>query len=510
MHRQRLEFEKIRCRSHLITSSLWCILLAVSLSGCASYPLNDPLGKIEDDVGYRLNNRTLGGKNSDELFIIVGLSGGGMRAAALDYGVLKYLDSVRFGDDDRSLLDEVDMISTSSAASVPAAYYGLYGKDAFLKNFTQDVLYQNIQSGLTKRMLNPGHWPRLMSGTFSRGDLAVEYFDNNIFHGMTFADMKQERPLILLNATDMGIGSQLSFVQSNFDLICSDLSTFPVARAVTASLSFTPAFTPITLKNYNDGRCGYVTPKWVRDALQAGVEGNPAVYAAALDVLSYENIEKRPYIHLLDSGISDNIGIRSPSLIFSVREAPASQVDRIEDGTIKKLVVILVNAKPKTHFKGDLKATPPSAVASVRAAASRPLANYSYETVNLLKRDINDARQEALRYQRARQACDVHGKAFCVDMNLGRECQARVTKSCFDRFGVTDQNRPLELDIYLMHLSFGLINDESTRAKLESIPTTLQLPKEDVDLLINVAPELINGAPEFHHLLQDLGARVLK
>ena len=490
---------------------LFFILLSASLLlGCASYPLNDPLQQIDDGTGYRLNNRALGEKNSDELFVIVGLSGGGMRAAALDYGVLKYLDSIEFGEDDRTLLDEVDMISTSSAASIPAAYYGLFGKEAFLSNFKLDVLYRDVQSGLTKRMLNPAHWPRLMSGRFSRGDLAVEYFDREIFSGLTFADMKAERPLILLNATDMGIGSQLSFVQSNFDLLCSDLSTFPVSRAVTASLSFTPAFTPITLKNYNDGRCGYRTPKWVQDALQAGIEGDPAVYAAALDVISYEDIEQRPYVHLLDSGISDNIGIRSPSLIFSVRDAPASQVGRIEDGTIKKLVVILVDAKPKTPFAGDLKAKPPGAITSVRAAASRPLANYSYETVNLLKRDIRDARQEAVRYQRTRQACDVHAKALCAELNTVPGCQRKTRNSCHEKFEVTDEYRPVQLDIYLMHISFELIHDDKKRTDFQSIPTTLQLPKEDVDKLIEIAPELMNESPEFHHLMQDLDARVVR
>ena len=32
---------------------------------------------------------------------------------ALDYGVFEYLDRVRFADDQRSLLDEVDVISSS-------------------------------------------------------------------------------------------------------------------------------------------------------------------------------------------------------------------------------------------------------------------------------------------------------------------------------------------------------------------------------------------------------------
>lgn len=478
------------------------------MCGCASYPVNAPLDKIDPEAGYRLNNRTLGYKNSDDLYIVVSLSGGGFRAAALDYGVLKYLDSVRFGDDNRSLLDEVDIISTSSAASIPAAYYGLFGKEAFLQEFVEDVLYRDVQSELMRRIVNPAHWPRLMSGTFSRGDLAVEYFDQNIFDGLTFADMRKERPLILLNATDIGIGSQLSFVQSNFDLLCSDLSPFPVARAVTASLSFTPAFTAITLKNYNDGRCGYTTPKWVKDALISGVETNPSVYAAAHDVESYEDIVNRPYIHLLDSGISDNIGIRSPALIFSVRDAPASQIERIEDGTIKKLVVILVDAKPKTHFKGDLRPKPPGAIAAVQAAASRPLANYSYETVNILRQSIQLGRANLARFEAARRTCEAHATSVCSQLDSENGCRENVLTSCFSRFQVAESDRPVEPDIYLIHVSFESIDDPKRREQYESIPTKLELPRENIDQLIEVAPELIHNAAEFYHLLQDLDAQI--
>ena len=168
-----------------------------SFAGCASYPLNEPLVEIDETAGYRMNNRTLGEKNSDQLFVILALSGGGMRAAALDYGVMKYLDSIQFGDDRRSLLDEVDVISSSSGASISAAYYGVFGKDIFLSNFVDDVLYKRMQSGYTRKVFNPVHWPRLASGTFSRGDLMVEYLDREIFQGRTYADMRQERPFIL-------------------------------------------------------------------------------------------------------------------------------------------------------------------------------------------------------------------------------------------------------------------------------------------------------------------------
>ena len=38
-----------------------------------------------------------------------------------------------------------------------------------------------------------------------------------------------------MNATDMTHGIRMGFIQDAFDVICSDLSRFPVARAAAAS-----------------------------------------------------------------------------------------------------------------------------------------------------------------------------------------------------------------------------------------------------------------------------------
>lgn len=482
------------------------IACAVAFGGCATYQVNEPLEKIDTEAGYRLNNRELGPGNSDEVFVVLALSGGGTRAAALDFGVIRQLDRVRFGEDGRSLLDEVDIISSSSGASLPAAYYGLFGKDAFIDNFAEDVLYRPIQSALQRSVLNPVHWPRLMSGTFSRGDLFAEYLDEHIYDGKTFADMSPARPLILLNATDIGMGASFSFTQGAFDLLCSDISNYSVSRAVTASMAFTPAFTPITLKNYNDGHCGDTGHDWAYEAIAQGVEADPHVYAAAVDILSYKDIAKRPYVHLLDSGIADNIGIRTPTLAFQVRDAPASQVGRIQDGTIQKLVFIIVNARPKADFAPDLSPKPPGAITSVKASASRPLANYSYETINLVRRDIADARRRIALYHDQRRLCVEHAEAMCASTDEADACHEEVRTSCFKEFGVSSDTYPKDLDIYLVHLSFDLIEDEPRREYFEKIPTKLQLPQDDIDALIELAPELLGEEPEFRHLVMDLGA----
>lgn len=98
---------------------------------------------------------------------------------------------------------------------------------------------------------------------------------------------------------------------------------------------------------------------------------------------------------------------------------------------------------------------------------------------------------------------------MCNELGLGKACRPKVENACSDQFGVTDHNRPVELDVYLIHINFDLIDDQNKRNRFQSIPTKLQLPKEDVDALIDIAPELMQEEPEFLHLLNDLGARFI-
>ena len=45
-----------------------------------------------------------------------------------------------------------------------------------------------------------------------------------------------------------------------------------------------------------------------------------------MNLTTYEDSSKRPYIHLLDSGIADNIGLRALKLAFVTRDVPWSIV----------------------------------------------------------------------------------------------------------------------------------------------------------------------------------------
>src|SRR5450759_3261181 len=126
------------------------------LVGCASFsPGNPRLARYDPDTGYRFH-RLERGDNSDDLFVIVAFSGGGTRAAALAYGVLEALrDTVIVWRGHKvTLLDEVDVISSISGGSFPAAYYALRGGKIF-DEFPDRFLYRQVQSDLIRQVLSP-------------------------------------------------------------------------------------------------------------------------------------------------------------------------------------------------------------------------------------------------------------------------------------------------------------------------------------------------------------------
>lgn len=487
----------------------WLLRMAIVLlfgSGCAHFPVNPPAAEIDASSGYRFQNLELGAANTEETFVIVSLSGGGTRAAALDYGVLSYLSSVSLGGRKRSLLDEVDVITSSSSASLAAAYYGIFGREAFLEDFPTQVLYQKLERAMKHRLASPWHWPRLWSPRFGRSDLAAELIGRRIFDDKTYADMPRVRPFIMINATDVSLGASLSFTQGHFDRLCSDLDGVAVGRAVTAAMAFSGAFTPVTLKNYPKADCGYTTPEWVVRAIEDEIEPSARRYDNARNWLSYEDAVRRPWIHLLDSGIADNIGLRAPKAAFLTRDEPWSIVDRIENGSIQRLVILVVDARRGEEFAFDRRARPPRLFASVSASASRPLANYSSETVEVVRQAFSRAEQSKLDFDQKRGSCEELTRISCTAMPGDADCSERELQRCFSVFGLSDAAKPPQTDLYLIHLRFEVIDDGDLRRRLETIPTTLQLPRESIDLLIESAPKMIAESHEFQRLMMDLSS----
>ena len=248
--------------------------LCVFAGGCAHWPATPRLEQA-GAPGYRFAEVTRPGQ-SDDLLVILAISGGGTRAAALGYGVLEELrrTEVTVNGVKRRLLDEVDVISAVSGGTFPATYYALRGEKTF-EEFETKVLSRKFESELAKRIiLNPVNWFRLPSGTFGKSDLFAELYDETVFDHATFADLKRANgPLVIINGTDITIGARFSFTQDQFDAICGDLSKVTLGRAVATSTALPPLLTPISFEN-RGGTCGRKAPAWqaAAEAAAAGSE----------------------------------------------------------------------------------------------------------------------------------------------------------------------------------------------------------------------------------------------
>ena len=131
-----------------------------------------------------------------------------------------------------------------------------------------------------------------------------------------------------------------AFSQELFDLICSDLGSYPVARAVTASSAVPVAFPTIVLENHAD-HCD-ISDTWEWKTLTS-TEAEGEAQATLLEGLkSYRDVENRKYIHLVDSGIADNLGLRT--LIDRVEGLGEKRFPILQEHGVRNILIVLVNA----------------------------------------------------------------------------------------------------------------------------------------------------------------------
>lgn len=449
-------------------------------AGCAHYPLNARLDHIDRSAGYRLNNLPVDEK-ADELLVILAFSGGGTRAAAFSYGVMEQLAKTRIHWQGRTrrLLDEVDIISSVSGGSFTAAYYALYG-DRIFDDFEQRFLKKDIQGELTKRLFFPPNWLRLASPTFDRIDMAAEYYDANLFDHHTFSDLTRvgRRPFLVMNATDLTLGSRFEFTQDQFDLLNSDLSTFPIARAVAASSAFPGLLTPLTVKNYTT-TTNYFEPEWVQNGLRDR-EISPRRYALAQEILSYREPQKH-YIHLLDGGVSDNIGLRGPLHAVASTDSAWSIRPRINLRKTRKVLVIVADAKPETEHRWDSTESAPGLVDVLGVCTFAPMGNYSFETVELVREYFEQWKKDAQAWNDCREILQKHKPDATMPYTS-----------------------PPQVEYYAVVLDFDGIKDENERRFCKVLPTSFSLPPEAVDHLRENAKTLLVESKAFQKFLKEL------
>ena len=456
------------------------------LGGCATRPINAPITEFAPDKGYQYQARQQYSEGHDNV-VILAFSGGGTRAAAFSYGILETLrrTEVVGPRGTTRLIDAVDVITGVSGGSFTALAYGLYG-DKLFDQYEKDFLKRNVQGELIGRVLNPAWWGDLSSPGWGRSELAAQVYDEVLFHGATYADLDRGRgPLIAVMATDVSTGSRLIFDQAFFDIICSDVDTVPLSRAAAASSSVPVILSPVTFNNYG-GTCNYRKPDWAAQFSDSLTTPRPAARALKRlrELNSYGDSVHRPYIHLVDGGISDNLGLRGVLDIIETFEAVHTLGQPTPLDHVRRIVIVVVNAKSSPEIAWAESPAAPGSISLLIQATGVPIEAYSSDTVELL-RDIQ------ARWQSQRKTRDSAALSADSEPVLAEAIHAPDT------------------NLYVIDVSFQALKDRKEFEYLNSLPTSFVLPAEAVDRLRAAAGAIILASPEFQRLLKDAGARVV-
>jgi NTE family protein len=401
-------------------------------------------------------------------------SGGGSRAAALDFFVLEELRHYGDSESGRRLIDDVALVSSVSGGSVTAGYFGLYGPDG-IDRLVPDFLARDNMAALELQATSPVTWFRLAFNGYTRIDARRDLFDRQLFHGQTFAALRQE-PVVILNATDMATGEVFAFTPERFNDICSDLSALPVSVGVASSAAFPVLLSSVDLKNDAVGCIGKPpADPWIQKDLDRR-------YTRYLDVEEYKRARYAntlrhgegadrdvQYLHLLDGGLADNLGVHSLLDAIASPHGSFRLLEAINTGKLRRLVVITVNARSDPPSSLDQQAATPGVVSMVGAVISNPI----------------DAATASIAAQRRALLSEIRTAAMNAppDALFGG---VRVYDIEID----FDQFRPAQADL---------------EKQVKSIPTLWTVTPEQLAQLDQAAQILLHQNPCFQQLLLDTG-----
>jgi len=438
------------------------VLLLLLLAGCANYgtPKNVAIPDSRGADRYSLHDWALAHNDKDIRFILT-FSGGGTRAAALSYGVLQELrdTTINLNGRETRLLDEVDYISSVSGGSFTSAYYGLHG-DGIFEHFEEDFLRYDLEKHLLLRAVNP----LLLFSRKGRTESAIEYYQKFLFHDATFADMiGPDRPMIIINASDLGYGIRFSFIQEYFDLLCSELSTYPVAEAVAASSAVPVLFDPVVVENYDTcSDMQLIGPTALHKAEEYYRGENLPVLISQLE--TYGNKDRRKFVHFVDGGITDNLGLRAVSDTLAASggaEGVRKRAFERGDQLPRHIVVIMVNAATASDAEMDVSNKNPPASRVVNAVTSLQLRRYDEDSILLIKENLRSMAQVL-------------------------STPEKPVSTHFIDVSIQHEEKPDILEF------------------LNNVPTSFSLSDDQVDQLIESGRVILRNNPEFKNLLKDL------
>ncbi len=464
-----------------------------ALAGCVAtrfenYPLS--AGHINEE------RRTVDVSHPGRPLILVAVSGGGSRAAALGWVVLRELRKFQYSTNgqSRSLIDDIGVVSSVSGGSVIAAHFALYGPEG-LDQFAPEFLVPDNMRTLALDAVNPLDWMKLAITGSTRIGLMEALFDHQLFKQKTFSALNQPgKPYLILNATDMASGEVFAFTPGRFNDICADLDREPISVAVAASSAVPIVLSPVAFRNYSSTDCRDATaPPWISNKLEGRFA--PYVNLEEFKLARYANdlrhgkngFRQIDYLYLLDGGLADNLAIHGLLETISSPYAARAIVDQgsatpesgtilqaINTGRIKKLVVIVINARVDPANTIYQTATRPGVLGMIKSVISTPIDSTTSSVssqMEVLLAQLNAAGGGGAGDP---QFQGLHIYGIQID---------------FDQLRASDPKQ------------------RELREKAKSIPTLWTISKDNREVIEAVGPILLHQHPCFQRLLIDMNVK---
>jgi NTE family protein len=458
------------------------ILLGLSVTGCSSAHFENvalPAGAAN------VERRSVLPDDPDRPVILMTFSGGGSRASALAAAVLKDMAETKDNLPSGSypLTSDVKVISSVSGGSVTAAWFGLNRDaahpDGNLAALREKFLDKDNMSALEWQAVDPITWAKLAFTSYTRIEALEDLFDRKLFDKASMSALNQPgKPFVLLNTTDMAGGNSFALSPRRMDDICASLDAMKISAGVSASAAFPILLSPVSFHDYSEGCAGVLrSDEWAQHDLS-----NP--YTVHVNLEKYRDarytndLRHGPnpfriidYLYFLDGGLADNLGTKS--LLSAIIEPyeDVGLLPAINDGKIKKLAVIVVNARSDPPSALYQTAGTPDFVSAVNSVISVPI-------------DANTANSQFNLTQLLVELADA------ASLDQGKYQGMKI-------YGVT-----VDFD----QLPSDTPEHRSLRDKVKDIPTSWTLSEEQLRIIDEAARLLLRSDPCYALLLSDLHA----
>ena len=197
------------------------------------------------------------------------------------------------------------------------------------------------------------------------------------------------------------------------------------------------------------------------------------VQAALLE--KYLDPNQTRYLHLVDGGVADNLGLRvAGGIMQNLAESPRA-LSALGYTRLRRILVISVDGEGSQNPKLAQTKAVGGILSSILRASGGQIDRYNFETLRAVNEQLQDAAQ-ALRAARCQAGRVIDGMP-CGDVKT-----------------------------QLVHVSLAAMPPGPEKEKLLAIPTGLTIDRPDVDLLVEAGRGAIISSEPLHRFLQDYAA----